>query len=215
MVTDDGIQGCVVTGRDCGMDWIHSHWLMANDKPAALSLLKHLRNCEGEDICLNFPLEFHDEVQAVFPGKSITVDHLYVLIPSRFHECKATHPIRQVTQELLSQVIIPDEMKRLIGSDHTAFNGIPFFGIVIDNQLVAIGEAVCDTGTYAAIQQVYTVASHRGQELGSMIVSSIAARLVGQKKTPVYWVAEDNDSSIRLVQKLGFDLVTRLGCIEG
>jgi hypothetical protein len=213
-VTDIGIQGCLVTGKYCGLDWIHSHWLIANDKPATRSLLRHLRDSEGEDICLSFPLEFYDEVQAVFPDKSITVDHLYALIPSRFHERKATHPIKLITEELLSQIIIPDEMTRLIGSDHKAYNGIPFFGIVIDNQLVSIGEAVCDTGTYAAIQQAYTVATHRGQGMGSMVVSSIAADLIVQKKTPVYWVAEDNDSSIRLVQKLGFELVTRLGCVE-
>lgn len=213
--TDIDIQGCLVTGKYCGLGWIHSHWLIANDKPATLSLLKHLRDSEGEDICLNFPLEFHDEVQVVFPDKGITVDHLYALIPSRFHERKATHPVKLITEELLSQITIPGEMTRLIGSDHKAYNGIPFFGIVIDNQLVSIGEAVCDTGTYAAIQQVYTVASHRGQGLGSMVVSSIAADLIGQKKTPIYWVAEDNDSSIRLVHKLGFELVARLGCVEG
>jgi GNAT superfamily N-acetyltransferase len=215
VLTDAEIQGCLVTGKYCGIDWIHSHWLIANDKLAMLSLLKHLRDSEGEDVGLNFPLEFHDEVQSVFPDKTITVDHLYALIPSRFHARNATHPIRLITEELLSQVIIPQEMTRLIGSDHKPYNGIPFFGIVIDNQLVSIGEAICDTGTYAAIQQVYTVATHRGLGLGSMVVSSIAADLIGQKKTPVYWVAEDNDSSIRLVQKLGFDLVTRLGCVEG
>ncbi len=214
VITDAGIQGCMVTGRDCGLGWVHSQWLMANDKSAMLSLLKHLRDREGEDVCLNFPLEFHDEVQDIFPGKEITVDQLYILIPSKFHERKASHPVKLITEELLGQITIPDEMTRLIGSDHKVYNGLPFYGIVIDNTLVTIGEAMCDDGKSAAIQQVYTVETHRGQGLGSIIVNSIAADLISRKRTPTYWVAEENDSSLHLVQKLGFDLVTRLGCVE-
>lgn len=214
VLNENDIQGCLVTGRDCGLEWVHSHWMTANNRQTVQALLEHHKKIEGEDVCLNFPLEFHDEVLAIFPDKNIAVDHLYALIPSRFQKHQAKHPIEQITEKLLNQITVPDEMAGLIGSDYKAHDGTPFWAMIIDNQLVATGEAICDTGTYAAIQQVYTAESHRGQGLGSVMVSYIATQLIGQKKIPVYWVDENNDASIRIVQKLGFDLVTRLGCIE-
>ena len=94
------------------------------------------------------------------------------------------------------------------------YEGKPFYGMIADNQVVALGEALVECERSAAIQQVYTVAAYRGQGLGSAMVSAISERLFGEGKMTVYWVAEDNHSSIRIVQKLGFEFAMSLGCLE-
>ena len=214
IIANSQIRGCLVTGSDCGLSWIHPYWLLADNEEAARRLLEYLKERKGNHGSLNYSLEYDKVVQGVLPEAETTVDHLYILKPTRFQEIHTKFPIELITEELLRQVAIPDEMRRLIGSNYEMYNGIPFYGIVINNQLVTIAEAMCDTGSHAAIQQVYTAVDHRGQGLGKMIVSKIAADLLHQRKTPVYWVAESNLASIRLVEGLGFELTDRLGCLD-
>ena len=211
---DNGIQGCLVTGKYCGMEWVHSYWLAAHTKAAARLLLEKLRESEGDGAAVTFPLEYCDEAAQVFPDKEVTVDNLYILNPSRFKERQSEHSVSLVTEELLSRIIISDEMRDYIGINHKSYNGIPYFGIIIDNRIVSIGEALCDTGDFAAIQQVYTANAHRGKGLAGITVSHIAKSLIDRTRTPLYWVSEDNVSSVRLAQSLGFELAMRLGCID-
>lgn len=213
-VSDGRIRGCLVTGRGCGLDWVHSYWLMAENGVIAQRMLEVLRERDGNDVCLNFPLEFCDTAQAVFPDKEITVDRMYGIIPSHLKVPTPAYSIEMITGELLNGIDVPDEMASLIGSDYSLYTNLPFWGMVINNQLAVTGEAICDTGAYAAIQQVYTAESCRGGGLGGMMVGHIADYLINRNRVPVYWVAEDNTASIRVVEKLGFDLLLRLGCIE-
>ena len=94
------------------------------------------------------------------------------------------------------------------------FKVMPFYGMIQENQIVAIAETSVDIGTCAAIQQVYTLKRCRGHGFGRSMVSTLSEILIMQNKVPVYWVTEQNISSIRLVQKLGFELLIRWGCME-
>ena len=111
-------------------------------------------------------------------------------------------------------MMIPEEIRPLIGNPHDLEEVMPFYGMIQENQIVAIAEASVDIGTYAAIQQVYTLKRFRGHGFGGSMVGAISEILIVQNKLPVYWVSEQNISSIRLVQKLGFELLIRLGCME-
>ncbi|MCK4224393.1 MAG: GNAT family N-acetyltransferase [candidate division Zixibacteria bacterium] len=214
VVHDSRIVGTVINGKEFGIQPISTFWLVANTRDTASLLLNHTRHQHGTEININFPLQYYDLVHQTFPTRTITIDHLYVLIPSKFQKHKSPYPITLLTPTLLKQVMIPEELNSLIGDPHDLEEVMPFYGMIQKNQIVAIAETSVDIGTCAAIQQVYTLKRYRGHGFGKSIISTVSEILIEQNKLPIYWVAEQNISSIRLVQKLGFELLIRLGCME-
>jgi GNAT superfamily N-acetyltransferase len=214
VVHDSRIVGTVITGKECGIQPISAFWLVANTWDVASLLLNHVKHQHGGEISINFPLQYYDLAHQTFPTRTITIDHLYVLIPSKLQKHKSPYPITLLTPTLLKQTMIPEELKLLIGNPDDIEEEMPFYGMIHDNQIVAIAETSVDIGTCAAIQQVYTLKRYRGHGFGRSMVSTVSEILIVQNKLPIYWVAEQNVSSICLVQKLGFELLIRLGCME-
>lgn len=221
VVDDSKIVGTVITGKECGIQRISTFWLVANNRDVALLLLSHIKNRYGTEISVNFPLQYYDLAHQTFPTRTITIDHLYVLIPSKFQSAgskfgnhQSPYQITLLTPTLLKKVTIPEELNPLIGNPNDLEEVMPFYGMIQENQIVAIAEASVDIGTCAAIQQVYTLKQYRGQGFGKSMVSTVSEILIRQNKLPVYWVSEQNISSIQMVQKLGFELLIRLGCME-
>ena len=214
VVHDSRIVGTVITGKECGIQPISTFWLVANTRDTASLLLNHVRHQHGTEISVNFPLQYYDLVHQTFPTRTITIDHLYMLLPSKLQKHKSPYPITLLTPTLLKQMMIPEELKLLIGNPDDIEEVMPFYGMIQENQIVAIAETSVDIGTYAAIQQVYTLKRCRGYGFGRSMVSTLSEILIMQNKVPVYWVSEQNISSIHLVQKLGFELLIRLGCME-
>ena len=214
VVFDSRIVGTVISGKECGIQHISTFWLVANTRDVASLLLNHVKHQHGTEISLNFPIQYYDLAHQTFPTRTITIDHLYVLIPSKFQKHESPYPISLLAPTLLKQVMIPEELNSLIGDPNDLEEVMPFYGMIQENQIVAIAEASVDVGTCAAIQQVYTLKRYRGHGFGSFMVSAISEILIVQNKLPVYWVSEQNISSIRLAQKLGFELLIRLGCME-
>ncbi len=214
IVHEAHIVGTVITGRDCGLPNIFSFWLWANNRQGAHTLLNHLKQQHGDDVCLNFPLQYADLVSQLFPTRPLTRDHLYILLPSQFRAQDSPYPVVPITPTSMEHLNLPDDIAARIGDKETLSAGMPLYGMIHDYTVIALGEAIADIGTSAAIQQVYTIEAYRGRGLGSAMVSSIAQTLIEQKKIPLYWVAEQNTASIRVTQKLGFELLIRLGCLD-
>jgi hypothetical protein len=229
VVCDSKIVGTVITGKECGMQRISTFWLVANTRDVASLLLHHVKKQYGTEISVNFSLQYYDLAHQTFPTRTITMDHLYVLIPSKFQSAgssnlspedkfgkhQSPYPISLLTPILLKEVMIPEELNPLIGNPNDLEEVVmPFYGMIQENQIVAIAETSVDIGTCAAIQQVYTLKQYRGQGFGKSMVSTLSEILIEQNKMPVYWVSEQNISSIKMVQKLGFELLVRLGCME-
>ena len=215
VVDDSKIVGTVITGKECGIQRISTFWLVANNRDVALLLLSHIKNRYGTEISVNFPLQYYDLAHQTFPTRTITIDHLYVLIPSKFQKHPSHNPITILTQSLFERRMIPEELNPLIGNPNDLEEVVmPFYGMIQENQIVAIAETSVDIGTCAAIQQVYTLKQYRGHGFGKSMVSTVSEILIRQNKIPVYWVSEQNISSIQMAQKLGFELLIRLGCME-
>ena len=84
VVHDSRIVGTVITGKECGIQPISTFWVVANTRDVASLLLNHVRHQHGTEISINFPLQYYDLAHQTFPTRTITIDHLYVLIPSKF-----------------------------------------------------------------------------------------------------------------------------------
>lgn len=212
--TPSGIRGAVVTGRNCGLPHIFSYWLSADTPEVARRLLEDLKTHADDDMCLNFPIHYTDVVHQVFPMPVVTQDHLYRLRPSHFCPHASPYPILPLTPELLDRLSYSQDIASKIGSPEKLYEEMPFYGMIADKQIIALGDALVQNDRSAVIQQIYTLPSYRGQGLGSAMVSTIVKHLFQHGKTPLYWVAETNHASIRIVQKLGFEFAMPLGCLE-
>ncbi len=209
-----GIVGTVLYGKEFGIYPTHSYWLWTNTLAAAELLVDHVKAKALDGLELNFPLHYYDVVQQTFPGRTISMDRFYTLIPSKFQPHQTSHTVVPVTPTLSNQVRIPDELQPLIGDVDHLNDKSSLYGIVQEQQLIALGEAMVDVGTCAGIGQIYTIQSCRGEGVGKVMLSAITENLLKHGKTPIYWVSEQNQASLRLVEMLGFELLLRLGCLE-
>ncbi|MFC1853703.1 GNAT family N-acetyltransferase [candidate division CSSED10-310 bacterium] len=207
------MQGSIVTGKDCGIYPVDSYWLFARTSEVAALLLHRIKETQGPDVKLSFPLEYLDLVSELFPERTITIDRYYILLASRFHERPLNQTPVNLTKTVLKSLDIQPEMRAMLGSDDDFHEGIPFYGISINGTLVSIGETLVDIGTIAAIQQIYTLPPYRGQGLALEIVSFLAGHLIRHHKMPTYLVSEDNVASQNLARKIGFELYMRFGCL--
>ncbi len=142
------------------------------------------------------------------------MDRLYVLPPSRFRDSAAIHPVVQLSTGLLRSVHIEPELHPLLGNLEHWHGETGLYGIVQNSLLVCIGDIMVQDGYMGAIQQVYTLAGHRGQGLARGLVTFLARTLLEHGKLPVYVVAEDNRPSRRIAETVGFMLDSCWGYLE-
>lgn len=81
-----------------------------------------------------------------------------------------------------------------------------YLGIRRDSALIAMaGERMHPPG-WTEISAVCTDPAHRGQGLAARLVRAVAAGIAQRGETPFLHAAADNESAIRLYEKLGFTL---------
>lgn len=214
VINDSIIEGAIVSGKDFKIWHVSSYWLFANSPSVASGLLNHIKERHGENVSLNFPLQHFDIVSQMFPNRKITVDHFYILIPSHFHKFENNFKIIHLTTENMNQLAIGNELISMLGSFEDFQDEKPFYGIVQNDQLVSIGEALVDIGTSAVIQQLYTLEAYRDKGFAKALVSWMSENLLKHNKVPIYSVAEDNSVSIRVAKSIGYELLIRVGCME-
>ena len=205
------VLGTAISGQTAELWESYPYWVFANT-PDAAAVLAHAL---GKSVSgLNVPLHYVDIFQTLHPDRSLSVDRLYALPPSRFQDSAAVHPVVQLSTALLRDVHIEPELHPLLGNLEHWHGETRLYGIVQNSLLVCIGDIMVQDAYLGAIQQLYTLASHRGQGLARSLVTFLARTLLQHQKLPLYVVAEDNLPSRRIAETAGFMLDSCWGYFE-
>ncbi|MBT5964295.1 MAG: GNAT family N-acetyltransferase [Gemmatimonadetes bacterium] len=81
-------------------------------------------------------------------------------------------------------------------------------GAVQDGRVVAIAYVDSLTQMHGAIT-IYTDETHRGQGLATAAASLVVQQLHRRRVTPVWYTGWDNEGSLRVAQRLGFEVFDR------
>lgn len=80
----------------------------------------------------------------------------------------------------------------------------PAYGIYEGNRLVSFASSPNTFEDLSVIRGVYTAGDRRGRSYAASVCSALAKEILEQGRTPFLYVSKDNDSAIRVYEKLGF-----------
>jgi len=83
-------------------------------------------------------------------------------------------------------------------------------GIFIDNELAAMAGQRTQPRPYIEVSAVCTHPDHHGKGYAGKLITSQICQIIAQSCTPFLHVRSDNDTAIKLYQKLGFDIRTEI-----
>ena len=197
--------GVAILGPSSGLPQASSCWVFSDSAEAFTCLLDRLRQFRVGP--LSFPLRFVNYV-----GKgNVSVDRLYVMRQSRVRTRRCVSEVEHLSRERFADITIPDELTSLVGCIDSIPEGFPYYGVVRNNTLVALAETSVRDSEVAAIQQVFTLSSARGQGFGRAVVEYIALDLLEDGIVPTYFTDEVNLKSVSLAETVGFELDSRWG----
>jgi len=200
------IVAVAILGPSIGLPQAASCWVFSDSTEAFACLLEQLRQMRVGP--LSFPLRFLDYVAR---GSDVSVDHFYVMLQSRAGKRIGVSGVEYLSRERFANLTIPDEMTRLLGTIESIPEGFPYYGVVRSNTLVALAESCVRDSELAAIQQVFTISSARGQGFGHAVVEYAALDLLKDGIIPTYFTDESNRESVFLAESVGFELDSRWG----
>ncbi len=195
-----------IPGPSIGLPQASSCWVFCDSEEAFACLLDQLRQMRVGP--LSFPLRFVDYVAR---GSDVSIDRFYVILQSRTGKRRGASEVEHLSCGRFANLIIPDEMTRLIGSIGNIPEEFPYYGVVRNNTLVALAESCVRDSKLAAIQQVFTISSARGQGFGHAVVENVALDLLKDGIIPTYFTDEANRESVSLAESVGFELDSRWG----
>jgi GNAT superfamily N-acetyltransferase len=198
--------GAAIPGPSIGLPQASSCWVFTERSDVFTSLFGEL--LEDRVGPVNFPLR---HLESVPTGLEVTIDNYYAISSPGAKAWIDTAEVEWLSPKRLRRVTIPDEMDYLIGCIDEIPDDFPYCGIVRDNTVVALAEAVVRDSEVATIQQVFTIAACRGQGLGRAVVEFLARTLIDQRITPTYLASADNEESNALARTVGFELESRWG----
>jgi ribosomal protein S18 acetylase RimI-like enzyme len=215
--TRDGrVVGTIIGGAECGLYQAYAYWLIAESDDVAAALCRSLRDADAPGRADRFWLEARPE-QAEIVALALrqpvwTRDCLYVAHRpiADFGDVRVE---RLVAQKLYALSIAP-ELGPILGVLDDWTDEAALYGVVDGNDLIAVAEASVRDDHHAAIQQVFTVSSHRGRGIARAIVATVTNDLLARGLRPVYVVDENNTASVHLVERLGFELLERWAFFE-
>lgn len=220
---DEGeIFGVLANGRSTGNFEFFYDWMWAQSKEAVdLLTRRYLKNVEGEKFPrgLWFDLEHRDTVEAALGnGWKTTFDQMLILTPKQLKE----HPLPEGVEFLqlnannFDQFKIHEVIAPSLGNGNAVKkNGMTFSAAVKNGTVVGVAEATVRFRNVASVQQVHCIPELIGKGIGTSVVSRLCLEIFGEGiEVATYIAAELNPASIRLAQKVGFELHTRLGFAE-
>ncbi|MCD4706532.1 MAG: GNAT family N-acetyltransferase [Candidatus Sabulitectum sp.] len=198
--------GVAIPGPSIGLPQAASCWVFTDSAEAFSCLLNQLRQARVGS--LSFPLPYMD---CVARHNDVSIDRFYVMGQSQIKTKLGASEVEHLSRRRFENLTIPDEMTRLVGCIDSIPEGFPYYGIVRKNEIVALAETGVRDTEVAAIQQVFTLSSARGQGFGRTVVEYVALDLLKDGLLPTYFTAELNRESVSLAESAGFELDSRWG----
>ncbi len=195
-----------ILGPSIGLPQASSCWVFSDSDEAFACLLDRLHLMRVGP--LSFPLRFMD---CAARCSDVSVDLFYVMLQSQAGKRSGISEVEHLSRWRFANLTIPDEMTRLIGTIGSIPEGFPYYGVVRNNTLVALAESCVRDSELAAIQQVFTISSARGQGFGHAVVEYAALDLLKDGIIPTYFTDEVNQESVSLAESVGFELDSRWG----
>ena len=189
----------------CGTETVHDNylWVSPTVSKGAFEFV------EVDDVPLYFDAEHAHYLRRRFGSQyKFSMEKIYVnygdepLTGSGNHECLP----QQLTADLLARVSVTDEFLDLVGTPANFPCTDRFFAHILDNELVAVTEAIVNTPSACALEQVYVAKNRRRLGHARQLVQYVAGQIIREGRMVVYRVQEENHASIQLVESLGFRL---------
>lgn len=218
----DEIVGILANGRSSGHFEFFSDWMVSNCKDAIRLLAqRYLENLENDKFPrgLWFDLANRDLIEgALGTDWKTTIDQLLILSPMQIKKQKLPNGIEilQLNANNFDRFAIHELVSPSLGHGKAIKkNGMKFTAALQNNTVVGIAEASVRFCNVASVQQVFCIPELRGQGVCSAVVENLCLELFSDGLELVsYIAAETNPASIKLAQKVGFELHTRLGFAE-
>ncbi|MCD4654521.1 GNAT family N-acetyltransferase, partial [bacterium] len=89
-----------------------------------------------------------------------------------------------------------------------------FYCVLDGDTLCGIGEHILKTSSVGVISQLFTLEGYRRRGIATRIAYALTESILSQNRIPVSFFTKSNISSMKVVERLGFALETRIGCLE-
>lgn len=220
--SSDEVVGILANGRASGHFEFFSDWIASNSKEAVIHLThRYLENLVNDKFPrgLWFDLANRDSIETVLGHFwNTTFDQLLILSPLQIKNQELPDGIEivQLNADNFDRFVIHELVSPSLGHGNAIKkNGMKFMAAVQNNTVVGIAEASVRFCKIASVQHVFCIPDLRGKGIGSSIVENLCHEIFREGiELATYIAAETNLSSIRLAQKVGFELHTRLGFAE-
>jgi Acetyltransferase (GNAT) family len=216
------ILGILGSGKLTGHFEVFYEWLITDSEYAAAALIECYLNLLETDTFprgLCFDLVNRDAIEKTLGQEwKTTFDQMLVLTPRQLTKQMTTDGLEFIELDAhnYSSYKIHPEIAPSLGSGKAITQeGIKVTAAIKDNCVIAIAEATVRFCNIASVQQVVCIPELRGKGICSRVVEKLCRDTFSENiNVATYIAAETNPASIRLAQKVGFELHTRWGFAE-
>lgn len=120
------------------------------------------------------------------------------------------HTIEKLTENHIQEIydlvwlVMPGYYKK------RTFEMGDYYGIFIDNKLVAITGERLQLNEFIEVSAVVTHPNYTRRDLAKQLVAHTCKKILNKGKTPILHVADKNVSAIKLYEKLGFKSIRKM-----
>lgn len=203
-----------VCGLPFGIFAVSSYWLVSDHEKYILELLNFFLEKKMK-ISLNFHWKYSNIIMNNYKNIQVSKDLYFSLEKANFIKpVKTNNIIIPLDREILQKLSIMEDVAKRIGPFSDFLPSTPFWGIMANNTLVGITDAIVSNERYQTIQQVFVSKEHRNKGYGTQLVSYVSQKIFNYGKKPTYLVSENSPQSISLVSKLGFSVIEKFGYVD-
>ena len=205
------IEATLITGKP-DLFLVQGYWLSASSWESVEAVMDKIE--DEKNFFINYPIWAEEIIRQYFPKADYSYDNLYIFPHKELKtSIDSIKKATKLTYELYHKLSIPEDFKHLL-LPQDLLPESKFYCIVVDNKLRAIGEHLLETNSTNAISQLFTLGEDRGRGYSTGIVYAITREILSNRKIPIGFFSEENISSKKVFEKVGFTLHLRLGYME-
>jgi GNAT superfamily N-acetyltransferase len=211
------VEAVLITGKP-DLYVAGGYYLSAVNHECAVAVLNTIK--EERDTYISYPVFLEKAVRSVFPRGDFSNDYMHVYYeqsePVILDKCiSSIEPatVQPLTKELYEKIEVDDIFyEKVMPTDLVPIS--KFYGVILNNKLVSIGEYELENSVSCGISQVYTLEEYRGRGYASSLIRSIAEQIRSKNKIPVYHFSETNIASRKACEHASFQECIKLGFME-